>query len=829
MKSGFLIKQITGLARKHCAAVLFFLLFFLYGLNVVRDYGVSWDEATERYSSLINLGYVIPEAKTLATDTVNYYGTPELSEYKDRYYGVAGQFPAILVEYLYQFQFNFHQIFLLRHMYTFTVFWTACIFFYLICRHFTHRQWLSLLGVFLLISSPRILADSFYNIKDLLFLSVFIITLWFGLLFIRRQTWPRLLAFGFFCGLCTNVRIVGAILAISMVIILSWQLFSRPTARHNWKKQLIFIIGSGLFSLLFYMAFTPIIWQNPIAGLKGAIETFSSYNSYTQPVFYMGTGFAPDQLPWHYLPVWILATTPVFYLFLMAAGLMFRCRDWLHTYKNTSARAAFHEKASPEKGFILLSAVFPLLYVLLRHPVLYNGWRHFYFIYPVMVLAALYGWIHLYTAIQTFLSRQGRMTALIVAVLILTAGICPTVLWIIQNHPFEYLYFNEIARPYAEEYFEKDYWGVSQLDALRHICQNDSREHIKVWTMTPSESRYLLNYEEQARIEIVTDLTVADYVIYHHASARDTGAINHVLSLYAPDYVKEIDGMAIYTIYRRSYTPYFRSTLEGLYTPDGIPARMAAETGGIGWEINVQDKDTIFTGRLAEPVYSDRIRLETDDSVPYLYQSGDLEVYLSADGITWTEAEIHAHHGYDYHCTFPSMDLAYIRLIHHQGGVLDNAWNMEVQILTPWSETAEAHQDTIIQASSASDQAQFAPLAHDRNLDTRWSNAQTPGVWYRLDLSRPITINQLRLVQAGYRTDFPAGLDIVYSMDGTDWNTLAWQSDDMETFTFASTELQYIRFQIPQMDSLPPTDWSIYEIQFFTTQEISADKSASFQ
>ena len=173
------------------AVILFFFLFFLYGMSVVRDYGISWDEATERNSCLINLGYLFPQAREIVTDTVNYNGLPLLSEYKDRYYGVAGQFPAILAEYLHQFRFSYRQIYLLRHMYTFCVFFTACIFFYLLCRKLTRRRTFSLLAVFLLIISPRILADSFYNIKDLLFLSFFVIALYFGLLLIRRQTWPR--------------------------------------------------------------------------------------------------------------------------------------------------------------------------------------------------------------------------------------------------------------------------------------------------------------------------------------------------------------------------------------------------------------------------------------------------------------------------------------------------------------------------------------------------------------------------------------------------------------------------------------------------------------
>lgn len=837
------MKQFTGYVKKY-AAVLFFLAFLIYGRAVVRDYGISWDEATERDSCLVNLGYVIPGAKELVTDTVNYYALPPLQEYKDRYYGVAGQFPAILAEYLNGFRFNFHQIYLLRHMYTFVVFWFACIFFYLMCKNFTHSRFLSLLGVFMLISSPRILAESFYNIKDLLFLSFFVAALYFGLLLIKKQTLPRLLAFGFFGGLCTNVRIVGAILVVNCAVILGWKLLARKNSGSPWWKRLVFTAGSGVLSLLFYMAFTPILWESPIEGLKGVIRTFSSYSSYTQTVFYMGGEVAPDQLPWHYLPVWILATTPVFYLCLMAAGLFFQCgrffKGCTRAVKEGSFVLFLSAESGMEKVFLILNAFIPLLYVFLRRPVLYNGWRHFYFIYPVMVLAALYGWTHLFGAIKRCLHRGKvappendsdgsaasawhRYFAHGVGAVLFALGVLPVILWIARNHPFEYLYFNEFARPRAEKYFEKDYWGVSQYDALQYICRNDRRESIKVWTMTPSDNRYLLNYEDQGRIQIVEDLEVADYVIYNHTGVRDTKAIDQGKSLYSSEYVKEVDGMAVYTVFKRVYKPYFSSELESRYTQGMDAAEISSEIGSIDWEVSAVGQGMEFTGTLAEPVYSDRIRLKTNDLEAYAYKPGDLEVYVSRDNVNWVQAEIDSFNGYDYHCVFPAMELSSVRLIHRQGGIRDgHTWNMGIQVLVLRSETNDSYVDTVVRTSTASEQACFCPLAYDRNLDTRWSNAPMPGLSYSVELARPISINEIKLVQAGYRTDFPPALEILYSMDGADWKPLPYQSDDMETFTFETAQMQYIMFRIPEKTEISvSTNWSIYEIQFFMNQHVT--------
>lgn len=837
-----MMKRITAAGRTY-GVPLFFLVFFLYGMIVVRDYGISWDESTERNSSLINLGYVLPQAKEIVTDTVNFNGLPSLNEYFLRCYGVAGQFPAVLAEYLYRFRFNYQQIYLLRHMYTFAVFWVSTIFFYLICKTFTGRRSLSLTGVFMLILSPRILADSFYNIKDLLFLSLFVMTLYFGLLLLRKQTWPRLLLFGFFGGLCTNARIVGAIPVICCVVMLGWQLFfhkGRTSTVKTVSQKLLFSIGAGLFSLAFYLLLTPAVWQNPIKGILEIIGTFSSYINYVQTIFYMGAYPMTDRLPWHYLPVWILATTPVVYLLLMAAGVFFQVRSLAAAAGNhfrrsgrfarrPSARQADSRRddmLAPEKLFLCLNGAIPFLYVFLFRPVLYNGWRHFYFIYPLMILAALYGYIKL----RDFLCLRRQRFGTAITAAALAAGMIPVSLWILQNHPFEYLYFNPIARPFAESCFEKDYWGVSQFDALQRICRNDSRETIRVWTMTPSENRYFLSYEDQARIKIVNDLNTADYAIYNHTSTRSTEAISQ-MSLYQPAYVKEIDGMAVYTIFQRTYTPYFSSRLKEQYEAAGSGmtetpyAAVTTEVLGIDWTVDRDGQTNRFTGRLSEPVSTDRIRIETGNRNDFHYRPGDLELSVSEDGVHWLPAPLafqeDLRYDYDFHCIFPEIKLAYIRLEHHMPGPgtepAPSAWNMEIQVLTPRSDEADSHRDTVIETADASPQPEETPFAFDNNLDTRWTSgtAQETGMYFEIELKQAVSLNQITLVQAGYRSDFPVNMEIFYSTDGVDWSPLSYQSDDMETFRFPLTNMRYIRFRIPDGTETAETNWSIYEIELW--------------
>ena len=113
--------------------ILFFAAFFLYGLMVVKDYGISTDELIERESSLITYKYIMPSVSDVVTETVNFPELTPLKEYKDRYYGMAVQIPAVVVEHLFGFQLDIRKVFLMRHLYNFLMYFAATVFFYKIC------------------------------------------------------------------------------------------------------------------------------------------------------------------------------------------------------------------------------------------------------------------------------------------------------------------------------------------------------------------------------------------------------------------------------------------------------------------------------------------------------------------------------------------------------------------------------------------------------------------------------------------------------------------------------------------------------------------------
>ena len=83
---------------------------------------------------------------------------------------------------------------------------------------------------------------------------------------------------------------------------------------------------------------------------------------------------------------------------------------------------------------LMLVFVIPFLYVLIVRPVLYNGWRHFYFIYPVIVCWSVIGLHALLGAAVKKEVKYAGISALMIVFVYLAV-------WIGKNHPYEYVYY----------------------------------------------------------------------------------------------------------------------------------------------------------------------------------------------------------------------------------------------------------------------------------------------------------------------------------------------------------------------------------------------------
>ena len=146
--------------------------------------------------------------------------------------------------------------------------------------------------------------------------------------------------------------------------------------------------------------------------------------------------------------------------------------------------------------FSIFMLIIPWLLAVLKGSVLYDGWRHFYFIYPFFVICTVFGFRWLKQRIGL---NPTQFYALVSIPLLLT------VIKIIQMHPHQYVYTNQIVEKPMAGQFELDYWGLSYKEGLEWLVNHDKADLISVnFAEEPGETNLLaLPLADQARIEMV--------------------------------------------------------------------------------------------------------------------------------------------------------------------------------------------------------------------------------------------------------------------------------------------------------------------------------------
>lgn len=288
--------------RHQFLVIAFFACFFIVGLLIFKDYGISWDEHMNRNTGQIVSRYITE-------------GDRELLEYRDRYYGSVFELTLIAAEKLFGLE-DTRDIYLMRHLLTFSLFFLGVIFFYRLCRlHFGNWKW-GLLGALFLILSPRIFAHSFYNTKDLAFLSVFIIAVYTLIRYLDHKNLIRASIHAFTCAFLIDIRILGLLIPV-----LTFFFFTADLIQSKSRNKES-VLSLAVFSILFFgltILFWPILWEGPIEHFLRAFQQMSQY-PWEGMALYMGSFLRGAELPWHYLFVWIGMTTPVLFLLLFVLG-----------------------------------------------------------------------------------------------------------------------------------------------------------------------------------------------------------------------------------------------------------------------------------------------------------------------------------------------------------------------------------------------------------------------------------------------------------------------------------------------------------------------------
>jgi hypothetical protein len=469
------------------AVLFFFAAFLITGLFIFKDYGISWDEQFQwKNNGAANYDFAVHGNKTALLNGV------------DKYHGPAFELLLTGFEKLFRLS-DTRTVFLWRHLLTFFTFYLSSIFFYLLALKIFNSRVLAFAGVLFYVLSPHIFSHAFYNSKDIVFLSLFTISMYCMLIFLEKQTGFRALAFAFVTAFTIDVRIIGILIPfLFMYILLTGWLWRKQI--FSWRLTLFYFLCLLPLIVLFW----PVLWIDPLFHFKEALKENSNY-PWDDPVLYFGKEYRPTELPWHYLFFWMFVSRPVLYSVFFIAGVS------ALTWKLLCKPVSFIREQMNEQ-IVLVWFFLPLLAMLVFKSPAFDTGRHLYFLHGGFVLLMLYGFELLWNYSGRW--KPGRR---------MLSGITGfSVLWLvismIQLHPFEQLYFNitqgtDEAR--IKSRFEYDYWGLSGREMLEQLVRTDTSTLIVVQAehLPGKTNAYLLPAADRRRIRFATAGEQADYFL----------------------------------------------------------------------------------------------------------------------------------------------------------------------------------------------------------------------------------------------------------------------------------------------------------------------------
>lgn len=520
--------------------LLIFSSYLILGTSIFSDYGISWDEYYHRINGFVSLNLV---REIFSFDI--YQGI----EHEDKIFGDSTKHYGVIFDLPMAYFEKFFNIsdpknyFLLRHFSNFLIFYVSSIFFYLLLK-IRFSNILSIIGLIFFILSPRIFAESFYNMKDVIFLSFFVISLYFAITFLNNPNYRNLILSALTCAFAIDSRVLGLIVPFIVIVFFTLTIIeNKKYYKNNFIKLFVFVSLVVAFTIIFW----PYLWNDPFVNFVTALKAMSSYPMRLS-VFYFGDYVSSVNLPWHYPIVWIFITTPILYLILFLIGSFFIFYNFINRFLNISEE---NNRTDPwENNFERMDIIFFLIFyftlflVIQINATLYGGWRHLYFIYPCLIYMSVKG--------MENISKYFSIRYLLIIVIPFLAYMS---FWMFKNHPYQFVYFNKFAEKNIAEKFELDYWGVSNKNTLSYISEIDNRNEIKIFinSVSPYEfSALLLDTENRDRLKFTNDLDEANYVVTNHYYQKGNPIIINNKLKKDFNLIKEIkvDNVPINSIYR---------------------------------------------------------------------------------------------------------------------------------------------------------------------------------------------------------------------------------------------------------------------------------------
>ncbi len=220
-------------------------------------------------------------------------------------------------------------------------------------------------------------------------------------------------------------------------------------------KAVVTAVGICLAGFFAALLLWPYALQNPIQNSINSFKLMSQFDVQLRQLF-EGTMVMSSNLPWYYTPKYMLMTIP---LAVLLGWLLY------------PIFGAFSKERRIDSIMIYFCTLFPVIWIIFTGANVYGGWRHSLFTYPPMAVAAALG----YDALSAWAGHKsgkkivGTLFSLVPILLLL-----PPAIHTVRNHPYEYVYFNELEGGVKKAFghYELDYYYHSMREATEWVIDN---------------------------------------------------------------------------------------------------------------------------------------------------------------------------------------------------------------------------------------------------------------------------------------------------------------------------------------------------------------------
>lgn len=370
-----------------------------------------------------------------------------------------------------------------------------------------------LIAILLLMITGAWSGAMFTHTKDVPFATCLVWALYYTMLVAQQLPAPPFkltLKLGVAIGCALGMRIGGVFAVFYLVLAIVLAAWLQANGIH---QRLVFL-GNAIKSLLpaagISLVLMAIFWPWSVMGPDHILQAAKAFSHFAFNMLTIMNGEVMNigEVPRDYLPAYLLVRLPEVFLL----GLVSLLVVGLVRFKQFDLKSPL----ALEWFALVVAAIFPLTFILLDKPALYNGVRHFTFIIPPLAILAALGLSATWEALH---HRPQLRIALAATLALLTSS---TVYTLLKLHPYEYVYYNHLAGSVsvAETRWEGDYWSSSLREAAEILeskipageIDGDGLNHAPYRVAVCAESIQGQAYLDH-RFQVTTDWISADFFI----------------------------------------------------------------------------------------------------------------------------------------------------------------------------------------------------------------------------------------------------------------------------------------------------------------------------